>query len=170
MQDGDEEGLGRVEGGEEVSQQERRSRQEHQARGPGDALKEEQRQGAHRPRPGDAGGSRTRSTSYFIFTQFCSPRSVLVLFMNLISQALRARPQLAQMRFYCAFTVKLKNILKESRGRESFSKGPAIKHIYLSTTILELRLKKKLIKTTINEAFPLHFPDNRHVFCSKISL
>ena len=53
MQYGDEEGLGRVEGGEEVSQEERRSRQEHQARGPGDALQEEQRQGAHRPRSAD---------------------------------------------------------------------------------------------------------------------
>lgn len=87
VQDGDEEGLGRVEGGEEVSQQEGRSRQEHQARGPGDALEEEQRQGAHRPRPGDAGRSRTRSKSQSIFTQFRTPRCVLVRFMNLISQA-----------------------------------------------------------------------------------
>lgn len=38
VQYGDEEGLGGVEGGEEVSQEERWSRQEHQARRPGDAL------------------------------------------------------------------------------------------------------------------------------------
>lgn len=52
MQYGDEEALGSVEGGEEVSQEERRSRQEHQAWRPGDTLQEKQRQGAHRPRPG----------------------------------------------------------------------------------------------------------------------
>lgn len=67
VQDGDEKGLGCVEGGEEVSQEERRSRQEHQARGPGDALQEEQRQGAHRPRSGDARLSRTRDKSHFSF-------------------------------------------------------------------------------------------------------
>lgn len=64
VQYGDEEGLGRVEGGEEVSQEERRSREEHQARGPGDALQEEQRQGAHRPRPED---SRTRDKHALLF-------------------------------------------------------------------------------------------------------
>lgn len=56
VQDGDEQGLRRVERGEEVGQQQRRSRQEHEARRPGDALQEEQRQGAHRPRPGGGGG------------------------------------------------------------------------------------------------------------------
>lgn len=55
VQDGDEQGLRRVERGEEVGQQQRRSRQEHEARRPGDALQEEQRQGAHRPRPADGG-------------------------------------------------------------------------------------------------------------------
>lgn len=64
VQYGDEEGLGGVEGGEEVSQEERRRRQEHQARGPGDALQEEQRQGAHRPRPGDPRGSRAPDTAH----------------------------------------------------------------------------------------------------------
>lgn len=64
VQYGDEEGLGRVEGGEEVSQEERRSGEEHQARGPGDALQEEQRQGAHRPRSVD---SRTRNKTRFTF-------------------------------------------------------------------------------------------------------
>lgn len=65
VQDGDEEGLRRVEGGEEVSQEEGRSRQEHEARGPGDALQEEQRQGAHRPRPGGATGTRTGLKKHF---------------------------------------------------------------------------------------------------------
>lgn len=66
MQYGDEEGLGRVERGEEVSQEESGSRQEHQARRPVDALQEEQRQGTHCPRPGDGTGSRTPLKSCFI--------------------------------------------------------------------------------------------------------
>lgn len=76
MQDGDEEGLRRVEGGEEVSQEEGRSRQEHEARGPGDALQEEQRQGAHRPRPGDATGTKIglkntlKQTMSFFYPKF----------------------------------------------------------------------------------------------------
>lgn len=70
MKDGDEEALGGVEGGEEVRQEERRSREEHQARGPGDALQEEQRQGAHRPCPGDTrGGTRGgHEVNYIIFS------------------------------------------------------------------------------------------------------
>lgn len=67
MQYGDEEGLRRVEGGEEVSQEESGSRQEHQARRPVDALQEEQRQGAHRPRPGDGTGSKMPLKACFIF-------------------------------------------------------------------------------------------------------
>lgn len=67
MEDGDEEHLGCVEGGEEVSQQERRTRQEHQARGPGDAQQEEESQGAHGPGPaGQAAGSHKIQGGYFI--------------------------------------------------------------------------------------------------------
>lgn len=70
MQYGDEEALGGVQGGEEVGQDERRSAQEHQARGPGDALQEEQRQGAHRPRPGN------HISFSFLTTRVHSPKSV----------------------------------------------------------------------------------------------
>lgn len=67
VQYGDEEALGSVEGGEQVSQEERRSRQKHQARGPCDALQKEQCQGANRPRPGDTRGSRAGEKSHYIF-------------------------------------------------------------------------------------------------------
>lgn len=56
MQYGDEEALGCVEGREEIRQEERRSRQEHQARGPVDTLQEQQCQRAHCPCSGDISG------------------------------------------------------------------------------------------------------------------
>lgn len=58
---GDKKCLGRVERGEEVRQKQRRSRQEHEARRPGDAQQEEQCQGAHGPRSGETTENYERS-------------------------------------------------------------------------------------------------------------
>lgn len=80
VQYGDEEALGSVEGREEISQEERWSRQEHQARRPCDALQEEQRQGAHCPSPGDTRVTFLHHSDELVKQKFTSAREFFIIF------------------------------------------------------------------------------------------